>query len=78
MGILALGYPGSAMTTCGTTATDAIEETVTAGSSSLQYDPVLDQYTYVWKTEKAWAGTCRTLTVKFIDGMVYQANFKFR
>lgn len=78
MGILAPGYPGSAMTTCGTTATDAIEETVTAGSSSLQYDPVLDQYTYVWKTEKAWAGTCRTLTVKFIDGMVYQANFKFR
>jgi hypothetical protein len=38
---------------------DSVESTVTAGGSSLTYDPTRDQYTYVWKTEKAWAGQCR-------------------
>lgn len=31
---------------------DNIEQTVTAGQSDLQYDATLDQYTYVWKTQK--------------------------
>ncbi len=54
-----------------------IEETVTAGSSSLNYDAAADQYIYVWKTDKNWAGTCRQLQVKLADGMQYVANFKF-
>jgi YVTN family beta-propeller protein len=76
--IFALGYPASTPVTCGTTAGDAIEQTVTAGSSSLTYDAATDQYTYVWKTEKAWAGTCRTLVVKLDDGTYHQANFQFK
>jgi dipeptidyl aminopeptidase/acylaminoacyl peptidase len=76
--IFALGYPASTPVTCGTTAGDAIEQTVTAGSSSLSYDAATDQYTYVWKTEKAWAGTCRTLVVKLDDGTYHQANFRFK
>jgi len=71
------GYPVSTVTTCGTTVTDTIESTVTAGSSSLSYDATADQYNYVWKTDKAWAGSCRTLTVKLIDGTTHQANFQF-
>jgi hypothetical protein len=39
----------------------AIEETVTAGNSSLQYNQNTDQYTYVWKTNNAWKDTCRTV-----------------
>ncbi len=77
LGIMAAGYPVSTATACGTTATDVIEETMTAGSSSLSYDATTGQYNYVWKTDKAWANTCRTLTVKFIDGTIHQANFKF-
>jgi len=71
------GYPVSTVTACGNTATDTIETTVTAGSSSLSYDATADQYNYVWKTDKAWAGYCRTLTVKLSDGTIHQANFTF-
>jgi hypothetical protein len=71
------GFPTSKTTPCGTTAAeDVIEVTVTAGRSSLSYDATSNQYIYVWKTEKAWAG-CRTLTVKFADGTVKQADFHF-
>jgi len=76
--IIMPGYPNSAQVTCGYTAEDAIEETVTAGSSSLSYNASTDQYTYVWKTEKAWTGTCRTLVIRLNDGTVHRANFKFK
>jgi hypothetical protein len=75
--IFAAGYPSSKAIACGSTANaDDIESTVTAGSSSLSYDALADQYVYVWKTDKAWAGTCRTLTVKLADGTIHQANFQ--
>jgi hypothetical protein len=77
LNIFAAGYPASSPITCGNTATDSIEVTAVAGTSSLAYDVVSNQYTYVWKTDKAWANTCRTLAIKFTDGTVHQANFKF-
>jgi hypothetical protein len=76
LNIFSAGYPVSTVTACGTTTTDTIESTVTAGSSSLSYDALADQYIYVWKTDKTWTG-CRTLTVKLADGTVHQANFNF-
>lgn len=76
--IFATGYPSSSTVSCGSTAEDAIEETMTAGSSGLLYDPSTGQYTYIWKTDKAWAGTCRTLVVKLADGTYHRANFKFK
>jgi hypothetical protein len=75
LSIMAAGYPTSKEVACGSTAPDAIEETSTAGSSSLSYDPVANQYIYVWKTDKTWAGKCRTLIVKLSDGTIHQANF---
>jgi len=70
-------YPKSSVISCDPTAdVDAIESTVTAGQSSLQYDSTLDQYTYVWKTDKGWAGTCRQLEVKLTDGTSHKASFK--
>jgi hypothetical protein len=80
LAIMASGYPAFKVVTCGTVddaGTDTIEETVTAGSSSLQYDATTDQYIYVWKTDKSWAGTCRQLQVQLIDGTRHVANFKF-
>jgi len=79
LNIFASGYPGSQRINCDTASLeDAIEETVTAGSSSLSYDPVTGQYTYVWKTSKEWAGTCRQLTVRTNDGINHTANFKLK
>jgi hypothetical protein len=78
LNIFQTGYPASAPYTCSSTApTDAIEQTVTAGTSSLSYDPPSDQYTYVWKTDKAWAGTCRALVIKLADGATHTADFQF-
>ena len=54
------------------------EYTVTAGGSSLNYDTLADQYIYVWKTEKSWAGSCRQLQVQLNDGTLHTANFKFK
>jgi hypothetical protein len=31
----------------------------------------------VWKTNKAWAGTCRQLVVKLADDTYYRAYFQF-
>ena len=77
--IFATGYPRSEQIVCDSTAlVDGIEQTVTAGSSSLSYNPNTDQYNYVWKTEKAWANTCRQLVVKLNDNSVHRANFKFK
>jgi predicted outer membrane repeat protein len=76
--IFAEGYPVSQPIVCDTGAPqDAIEETVTAGASGLSYDAASDTYTYLWKTNKAWAGTCRQLNVRLNDGTEHKANFKF-
>jgi predicted extracellular nuclease len=78
LSIFAAGSPSSQALVCQTgTATDIIEETVTAGSSGLSYDPATDTYTYVWKTNKSWANSCRQLTVALNDGTTHQANFNF-
>jgi hypothetical protein len=76
LAIFASGYPKSQQIACDPSATvDGIEQTVTAGSSSLTYDASADQ---TWKTEKSWAGTCRQLVLKLVDGTSHNANFKFR
>jgi hypothetical protein len=77
--IFATGHPTSVKIECSATGLyDAIEETVTAGGSSLSYDPASDRYTYVWKTDKAWSNTCRQFVVKFKDGSYQRANFQFK
>jgi hypothetical protein len=75
---IASGYPKASAGTCAGAPLDAIEETATAGQSSISYDAATDQYTYVWKTDKVWAGTCRQLVVKLDDGTFHRANFKFK
>jgi PKD repeat protein len=78
-GVLAAGSPASNRVDCVSgAATDEIEQTVTAGASSLQYDATIGRYTYVWKTSGTWAGTCRRLTVTFDDGSAHSALFRFR
>jgi hypothetical protein len=78
LGIFAPGYPKALPIACeANQPTDQIEQTVTAGASALSYDALSDRYTYVWKTEKSWANSCRTLVVKLTDGSEHTADFKF-
>jgi hypothetical protein len=79
LNIFAAGYPVSQQIACSSgSPTDDIEETVTAGASSLSYDATTDQYKYVWKTDKAWKGRCRKLVLKFNDGSTREALFQFK
>ena len=78
LAILAAGYPKSQPIGCDAASpSDPIEETVTDGSSGLSYDAASGLYTYVWKTDKAWAATCRLLTLALVDGTEHTALFKF-
>jgi hypothetical protein len=47
------------------------------GASSLEYDPLTDTYTWAWKADAAWSGTCRQLSLKLNDGTVHTALFRF-
>jgi len=78
LNIFSSGYPASAIVSCGSFAEDAIEQTVTAGASSLSYYATTDQYSYIWKTDKSWANTCRTFVLKLNDGSYHRADFKFK
>jgi hypothetical protein len=68
--ILEVGHPKSFPVNCdGSMMDEAVEvPTVTSGKSSLSYDADADQYNYVWKTEKNWAGTCRVFSLGLNDG----------
>jgi hypothetical protein len=84
LSIFAAGYPKVVTVSCPTASAtvDAIEETVAASTSGLQYDSSanspIGQYIYVWKTDKAWAGTCRRLDVMLSDGTTHSAQFQFK
>ena len=73
------GSPSSHQVPCPTGGvTGPFEPTVTAGGSGLSYDAGADRYTYVWKTQKAWGGTCRELVIDLADGTSHGARFSFR
>lgn len=77
LGVIEETYPRSQQVPCDSAAPeDGIEETTAAGASGLTYDAASDEYTYVWKTDRAWTG-CRQLVLKFDDGTVHRANFNF-
>ena len=75
--IFAAGSPSSSVVPCEAVASGTYEPTVSAGASALSYDPVSDRYTYVWKTQKQWAGTCRELRLMLVDGTSHSVTFSF-
>jgi len=73
------GFPKVQQVDCESSAPlEEIDQTVTAGESSLIYDAATNTYQYVWKTDRAWAGSCRRLTVGLDDGSRHHADFRFR
>ena len=81
LGVLAAGYPKSAEFPCGSAPVDVVPDgdlvsIFSASANGLSYDMLSQEYSYVWKTDKAWAGKCRQLVVKFIDGQSRFVNFK--
>ena len=74
--ILTTNSPTTGVISCGSIPTiDPIEE-VTTTTTGLHYDN--NQYVYVWKTNKAWAGTCRKFMLNLKDGTQHIALFQFK
>jgi len=80
MDILEAGFPESQQIDCDSLdPVDIVVGTVTAGPKWLSYDESnIEEYTYIWKTEKSWAGSCRQLILKLNDGTEHLAYFEFR
>lgn len=77
--ILRDGYPATQVYACGTTPPgDATQPTTSVGPGGLRYDPSSDIYSYQWKTDKAWAGTCRVFVVGLRDGTTLSVGFAFK
>src|SRR4029453_12446449 len=71
------GYPASTAFTCGT------EPPTDAGvpaklADPLRYDAQRDEYVLGWKTDKAWAGTCRVLVLGLRDDTTVALTIAFR
>ncbi len=78
LSIFESGSPSSQAVPCvGGDPLDVVEQTVEPGSATLSYSAGNGQYTYVWKTNKAWTG-CRGLTLTFLDGTSRSTEFSFR
>ena len=75
--IFKAGSPSSRQLACLSGAAGESLPIDTPGNSGLTYDASSDRYTYVWKTQKQWAGTCRELTVELVDGTSHTATFTF-
>ena len=80
LSVVASGWPKSAAIACpdGDAPVNVIAEaTETPGSSALKYDAATGLYTYVWKTDRTWAGTCREFVLRLADGTEHRAVFDF-
>jgi hypothetical protein len=75
--IFALDYPQSVQITCDTYEVIGTPEPIAnPGGSGISYGG--GKYNFVWKTEKAWSGTCRQVILKLNDGTEHIANFQFK
>jgi hypothetical protein len=71
------GYPKFTYVACDASTTDAPLDATTASPGGLSYDATSGQYTYVWKTDKAWAGSCGTFDLGLVDRTDHHALFRF-
>jgi hypothetical protein len=79
LSIVASGSPTSGPVSCDSAApSDPLEETATPGSALISYDAASATYTYVWKTDRAWSGTCRRFTLRLVDGTDHVVLFRFK
>ncbi|HEU5102147.1 MAG TPA: ExeM/NucH family extracellular endonuclease [Roseiflexaceae bacterium] len=73
------GYPVVRTISCeGSAPVDEIETTAAGTNSGLAYDATTRVYTYIWKTQKNWAGSCQQLQLTFQEGTFRLANFQFK
>lgn len=77
LAVFAKGYPISSAVACGNGPFTPIGELAQTGGGTLSYNSQTQRYEYVLKTEAAWKGSCRKVTMKFTDGSSIDAFFRF-
>ena len=78
LAVIADGHPKSESVACETgAALDAVETVEALGNQTLSYDPNSGTYTFPWKTNTKWQGTCRQMILKLADNTEYRADFQF-
>ena len=75
LGIFASGYPK--MRTINCTSGAPAGSLTAAQNTGFRFDTANGHYTYDWKTDKGWNGTCRELILRFADGSERFLRFRF-
>lgn len=76
--VFAAGSPASRPIDCDTKEPlGDFEPTQNPNWGSLSYSAWQDEYTYPWKTDRAWKGTCREVVVTLADGAAHNAWLRF-
>ena len=70
LAIFAAGSPRIEFVSC----TTLVPQSTQSTTGGLTYKASSDQYTYTWKTDRAWRGTCGFLRVEFNDGTSIDLN----
>jgi choice-of-anchor C domain-containing protein len=80
LGILTAGSPVVTTVACPTgVATNTVPALFPVPANFLVYiGAPVNQYLYVWKTSRSWAGTCRQFDLQLADGSDHVAIFKFQ
>ena len=71
LAVLAAGYPKSKVCS-------AADATLQSTISSEPFVFENGAYKYTWKTQAAWASTCRELVVRLVDNTEHRATFNFK
>jgi hypothetical protein len=78
LAIFQSGFPRATPIACDlSAAADAVEETTSATTSSLTYEPTSDQYVYTWKTARDWANKCYRFELGLVDGTSHSVDVRF-
>jgi len=77
LAVIASGYPQSAPITCATSPELTTGDATTAQRALIYTQAKGGRYTYFWRTDPAWTGTCRQVVVKLVDGTYHRANVRF-
>jgi hypothetical protein len=78
LAIIAPGYPISQRVACNAPDIPDTANGTTGSSGQLSYKPESERYTYAWRTDLTWAGTCRSLNIRLRDGTNRVLYFSFR
>jgi hypothetical protein len=77
LNVLEPGSPASSEVPCDGSNAVSENQIRSVSANRLSYDAATSQYSYVWKTDKSSAGTCRLLTLILNDGTSHTALFSF-